>query len=348
MDKKKHNHKHSHQERIHWHEHWHGKIKHVHPHYHPSFEHIHPHNHKIKESLIHEHEHGEEISSSCSCTPISKIGHFHSHSYSFEQFAYLISPIHSLDARVKIITFFSLITAAVLTSPSNLARFAAFIAMLGYLYLISGVPLKYALLRSTVIFPFVILVALFAPFLPSSTISSYNFGFLSLNKNGLIVLWNVAIKSWISVLTIILLHSTTPFPKLLKAFRQLKVPTIFVSLLTFLYRFMWLLSEEAKRMKRAKDARTGQASVKKERGLARIKSGFNHWLWQLQITGNMIGSLFIRTYERAERVYAAMLARGYTGTIPLPEEIKFDLRDVLFLILFSVIFTTTILLTSLK
>jgi cobalt/nickel transport system permease protein len=109
---------------------------------------------------------------------------------------------------------------------------------------------------------------------------------------------------------------------------------------------MWLLSEEARRMKRAKDARTGQASVKKERGLIGIKSHFNYWFWQLQIIGNMIGSLFIRTYERAERVYAAMLARGYTGTVPLPEGTKFDLRDLLFAALFLVTFITIILLTS--
>jgi cobalt/nickel transport system permease protein len=344
-NKEKHNHKHIHQEKIHWHEHWHGKIKHVHPHYHPSFEHTHPHKHIAKEGLVHEHEHHGE-KSSYSATPISKIVHFHSHNYSFEQFAHLISPIHNLDARVKIIAFFSLIIAAVLTSPDNLARFTAFIVTLGYLFLISGIPLKYALIRSTIIFPFVILVALFAPFLPTGAISSYNLGFLSLNKNGLIVLWNVAIKSWISVLTIILLHSTTPFPKLLKAFQQLKVPTIFISLLTFLYRFMWLLSEEARRMKRAKDARTSQASVKKERGLVGIKSHFNYWFWQLQVIGNMIGSLFIRTYERAERVYAAMLARGYTGTVPLPEGTKFDLRDLLFATLFLVTFITIILLTS--
>jgi len=111
------------------------------------------------------------------------------------------------------------------------------------------------------------------------------------------VLWNVAIKSTVSVLAVILLSSTTPFPELLKGLEKLRVPRLLTTIMSFMYRYIFVLSDELQRMRRARDSRGWSGK----------------WLWQAKVIGHMIAALFLRSYERGERVYAAMLARGYDG-----------------------------------
>jgi cobalt/nickel transport system permease protein len=113
------------------------------------------------------------------------------------------------------------------------------------------------------------------------------------------VLWNVTIKSTVSVLAIILLSSTTPFPEMLKGMERLRVPHLLTTLLSFMYRYIFVLMDELQRMRRARDSRGWRGK----------------WLWQVKVIGHMIAALFLRSYERGERVYAAMLARGYDGGV---------------------------------
>ncbi|MGD0089504.1 MAG: cobalt ECF transporter T component CbiQ, partial [Planctomycetota bacterium] len=120
-------------------------------------------------------------------------------------------------------------------------------------------------------------------------------GSLALPRSGLLVFWNILAKSLLGASAVILLTSTTPFPALLGGLAWLRVPRLFIMVLSFAYRYVFVLLDEAQRMKRARDARcyAGQ------------------WLWQTQVVGQMLGTLFLRSYERGERVYLAMLARGY-------------------------------------
>ena len=144
------------------------------------------------------------------------------------------------------------------------------------------------------------MVTIFIPFLkPDDAGGSYSLGIggLRVYQSGLMVFWNVLVKSFIAILSVTLLSSTTPFSKLLHGFEQLKVPKVFIMLASFAYRYMFVLVDEMDRMKRARDCRCYGGK----------------WLWHSKVIGQMIGTLFLRSYQRAERVYVAMVSRGFDG-----------------------------------
>jgi len=147
----------------------------------------------------------------------------------------------------------------------------------------------------------------------------YNLGLggLSVSRSGLWVLWNVVIKSCLGVFSVILLSSTTTFPQLIKGMEKLGSPKIFTMLASFMYRYSFILIDEVYRMKRAKDSR----------------SFGGRWLRQTEVIGHMIGTLFLRSYHRGERVYLAMLSRGYQGTMPETTASRLGLGEIVFLCL---------------
>ncbi|MEM4201987.1 MAG: cobalt ECF transporter T component CbiQ [Candidatus Hadarchaeum sp.] len=238
------------------------------------------------------------------------------HSF-LDQYSNLQSPIHKLDPRVKTIAFFSLLLAVVFTPITLGQKFIIYGTVLVSLILISKVPIKFVLKRSLVIIPFVGLVVVGLPFLGDGG-GSLSLGVLTLNRSATLIFLNVLVKSWLCVLAMIALTSTTPFSKLLNGFQRLKIPIIFVMILSFMYRFVFILEDELDRMIRARDARTFNPS----------------WLQSVKTAGNMIGTLFLRSYERGERVYAAMRSRGYDGKIKLTKELKLSGYDISFICVF--------------
>lgn len=291
-------HDHSHvKDDIHLHEHEHDGVVHAHPHYHA------PEKDVSDEALEAQHQ--------------------HRHTYAFEVYSYADSSLHRLDARTKTLGLFGLIVAMVLTPISESWRFGLFLALIVGLYIVARVPFSFGLKRSAVVIPFVAFAGALLVFMPDKPHPPfYNFGFsrVAVLHGGLYIFFNALIKSWLSTLTAVLLYSTTPFPSFIKGLESLRVPKIITMLLSFLYRFMWVLTDEIKRMIRARDARAFGGSR----------------LWHLQVVGQMVGSLFIRSYERAERVYAAMAARGYDGTIKTMDSPVLSWRDAAFSSLFLV------------
>jgi len=200
-------------------------------------------------------------------------------------------------------------------------QFFSYLAVIAAIILIARVPFSHVLKRSLVIIPFVVLIAIFIPFFKKGEVAGgYNLGLirLTITYSGLWVLWNILIKSWLSVLSIITLSSTTKFPDLLKGLEQLKMPKVMVMLLSFMYRYLFVLVDEVERYRRARDSRFfgGQ------------------YLQQIRVLGNIIGVLFIRTYERGERVYTAMVSRGFDGKIKTLTRSKITKWDVAFLFSF--------------
>lgn len=235
------------------------------------------------------------------------------HSF-LDQYSDLESPVHRLDPRAKIIALFSFLLAVVLTPITFSQKFILYGAMVISLILISKVPLKFVLKRSLVIIPFVGLVAIGLPFLGNGS-GSLSPGIFTSSHTATLIFLNVLVKSWLCVLAMITLTSTTPFSKLLNGFQRLKIPTVFVMILSFMYRFVFILEDEIDRMVRAREARSFETS----------------WLQSVRTAGNMIGVLFLRSYERAERVYAAMRSRCYSGKIKLTRELKMDGYDISFI-----------------
>jgi cobalt/nickel transport system permease protein len=215
-----------------------------------------------------------------------------------DEYSDLESPLHRLDPRAKLVGFVALIIICVSTPPNLYMAFAAYFGLEIVLVLISRLPWRHVLKRMLIVLPFILVVAMFLPFFNKGG-GSYNLGPLTLSAHGLLVLWNVAAKSTVSVLAVILLSSTTPFPELLKGMEKLKVPHLMTTIMSFMYRYIFVLMDELQRMRRARDSRGWSGK----------------WLWQAKVVGHMIAALFLRSYERGERVYAAMLARGYDGGV---------------------------------
>lgn len=238
------------------------------------------------------------------------------HSF-LDKYSDLGSIIHRLDPRVKLIFFFVLILVIVSTPPQELVKFSGYFLILLILVLLSRIPLPFVFVRSLVIIPFVLLTAIFIPFFKGGEVAgSYNFLtlHLTISHKGILIFQNILIKSWLSVLSLTILTSTTKFSSLLKALEILKIPRVMILIASFFYRYMFLLVDQIMKIKNARDSR----SFKKNP------------VYQFKVIGYMIGELFIRTYERAERIYLAMLSRGFNGTIYTLESFKINRMDLFF------------------
>lgn len=205
------------------------------------------------------------------------------HSF-LDKYSDLESPIHALDARIK---FIGIIFVAVLiaTLPPN--RFVAeglFGVLLIAAWTIAKLPPIHLLKRLAIVSPFLLLI--FANSLLMGNIS---------HAQALAIF----AKALLCVMTLSLLVSTTPFPSLLIAMQQLKLPEIFVSLMSFFYRFIYIIIDEFERMQIARKSRT----FSKDLALS----------WKAQ--GWIVGQSFIRSHTRSEMVYFAMLSRGFGGQI---------------------------------
>ncbi len=238
------------------------------------------------------------------------------HSF-LDQYSDLDSLIHRLDPRTKLVTTFLFITAVALTPPDGWPSYALYLAILAIWLLLSRVPVIYVLKRSLIVIPFVVLIAIFIPFFHEGEVAgSYNIWLwqVSVTYSGLEILRNILIRALLSILSLILLTSTTGMPDLLRGLEQLHMPKVMVMLLSFMYRYIFVLVDEVMRMKQARDSRN---------------FGGRRW-WQIRTIGNMIGTLFIRAYERGERVYAAMVARGFDGHSRTLKGLQFKAADAYF------------------
>jgi cobalt/nickel transport system permease protein len=131
----------------------------------------------------------------------------------------------------------------------------------------------------------------------------------------MLTMGNILLKFVLTVSSTLFLISTTRFDRLLKGLLQMRIPRIIVMQLSFLYRYLFLLIDEAHRMKTARESRS---------------YGRPTYQLRLQMAGNMIGVLFLKTLERAEKVYAAMVSRGFDGHIPVLTPLRLRLPDYAF------------------
>jgi cobalt/nickel transport system permease protein len=172
--------------------------------------------------------------------------------------------------------------------------------------------------RSFVAIPFA-LAALALPFtVPGEAIAHLPWLNWPVTQEGLVRAGSIVVKSWVSVQAAILLVIVTPLPDLLWALRSLRVPEPLVAITSFMYRYLFVLVDEAGRLLRARASRS--ASV------AGYRAG-KSLVWRGKVTGYMVGSLMLRSFERSERIYHAMASRGYTGEIKSFTHHHFRARD---------------------
>jgi cobalt/nickel transport system permease protein len=216
------------------------------------------------------------------------------------------SLIHNMDARLKLLLTLAYIFAATLTPVGHWLAFGLLAAPLAVAVAASRLPVLLILRRSALALPFIVVaVPLLFTKDGDALFTLQPFGWTA-SEQGLTAVLTILTKSWLSVVAAIILTATTPALELLRAMRALAVPRILVATVSFMYRYLFVIAEEAQRLLRARDSRSAS--------LEGHKSGGSVW-WRASVLGHMVGSLFLRSYERSERVYAAMQARGYDGEL---------------------------------
>lgn len=233
-----------------------------------------------------------------------------------DKYSRLKSPIHSLEPRAKLFSSFALIIICVTTPPEIWWAFLIYLAILAVLIAASRLPIKYVLSRSLIALPFILVVAVCLPLMADKGGVVYHLGPIRIPRAGLVTLWNVSIKSFTSLTCAILLSSTTTFGDMMHGLERMHVPRFFTLVSAFMYRYVFIIIDQTERMKRARDSRNYKG----------------RWIWQARVIGYMIASLFLRSQERAERVYQAMCARGFNGTFPRWKETAMRFTDYLFII----------------
>ena len=208
--------------------------------------------------------------------------------------------IHRLDPRAKFLAMVVLVSAVVLTPRDSWTAYVLFLILNIALLLLSRVPPFYVLKRSFVVLPFVLMVTIFVPFFTDGTeVLGANIGHwhIGLSLEGLKAMGGVFCKVWLATLPVIMVTATTSINELLNGFEKLRMPAIMVMLMSFMYRYLFVIGDEVERLSLARNSRSFGGGVR----------------LHVRTLGYMAGALFLRSYERGERIYGAMLSRAYDG-----------------------------------
>lgn len=217
------------------------------------------------------------------------------------------SVVHRLPAHVKIVVAFVLVLAVVATPREAFWMFGLHLLLLVGIWVVARLPVASIAARSLIEAPFVVLAVLL-PFFAAGPRTEF-LG-LSLSVDGLLAGWNILVKGTLGVLISVTLGMTTPVRDLLVGLGRLRVPPMVTTIATLMVRYLEVIAAEARRMR-----------------LARIARGHDpRFLWQIGATVRGVGTLFLRAYERGERVHLAMLARGYSGVMPLRSDVPTSTR----------------------
>jgi cobalt/nickel transport system permease protein len=219
------------------------------------------------------------------------------HSF-IDRYADCDGPLQRVDPRVKLIAALVAVVLIVTTPNAAWPSFAAYALLAGGLLALSRLPLRFVCARLLTAAPFVILIAAFIPFMAAGA-RAPGAPWFHPSREGLALFLGVVVKSLLSIVCLVILTSTTRFDRLLGGAESMGCPRLVAMILSFMYRYAFLITDDLMRMVRAKEARGPER--RPWRDLAALSS--------------MVGVLFVRSYERAERVYLAMCARGFDGTV---------------------------------
>ncbi|AWL38950.1 MULTISPECIES: cobalt ECF transporter T component CbiQ [unclassified Streptomyces] len=212
------------------------------------------------------------------------------------------SPVHRLPPHCKLVAVLGFVVVVVSTPREALWAFALYAVLLAAVAAVARVPAGFLLKRLVIEVPFVAF-ALLMPFV----VPGEQTGLLGLTVSvpGLWGAWNVLAKGTLGVAASVLLASTTELRSLLLGLQRLRLPPLLVQIASFMLRYGDVITDELRRMSIARRSRGFEAR------------GVRHW----GVLAKTAGALFIRSYERGERVHLAMVSRGYTGTMPVIDEV---------------------------
>ncbi|MDD2899701.1 MAG: cobalt ECF transporter T component CbiQ [Desulfuromonadaceae bacterium] len=228
------------------------------------------------------------------------------------------SAIHNLDARAKVLVTLVFITSVVSCNRYELSRLLPFCVFPAVMIARANLPALYLAKKIMLICPFIIMMGLFNPLFDRTAL--YQIGKLSIS-GGWISFFSLFTRSLLTVSAAFILIATTGFPAVCQALEKLGVPQIFSVQLLFLNRYIFVLADETGRASRARELRSCG------------KSGLG-----ITSHGSLIGHLLLRTWQRAERIHTAMLARGFVGKFHSQRYSYFGSSDLGFVIGWSALF----------
>ncbi len=208
----------------------------------------------------------------------------------------------------KLVSVVLFVTAVALTPRQSVWSFAVDAVLVLVLLGIAGFRATQVIARLAVVLPF-IAFAFLIPFIAGGEQTSVA-GF-NLSIEGLWGTWNVIAKAVLGTATSMILAGTTAVAALLRGMTRLRVPAVITSIIAFMFRYLDLIVGEMGRMRTAMTARGHDP----------------RWLWQAKPIASSAGAMFVRSYERGERVHAAMTSRGFTGSMPELNTAKASGRD---------------------
>ena len=238
------------------------------------------------------------------------------HANAFDRYHHGHSPLHLLDPRLKVVLTVAFILSNVLLPDGAWAAFGLAWMLVLAANLLSGLGMGFTLRRSFIVLPFTLaaLTVLFS--VPGNVLSRLSIGTweLSITDAGLVRFLSILVRSWLSIQAAILLVGVTEFPDLIHALAHLRVPRILTTIIAFLYRYLFVIVEQAHRMRLAGLCRGG---------LKRRSGGF-------RAAAGALGVLFARSYERAESIHRSMVSRGFQGHFQLLSSARFSVADAAF------------------
>ncbi len=220
------------------------------------------------------------------------------------------SLVHRLDPRVKFILALVFILVTALTPPGAWPVYILLFSIVLSVEVLSELGVGNVLRRSSLALPFVLAALPIIVTVKGLPLLSLPRGpwTLTVTHEGVARFASVAAKSWLSVQMAIVLAASTPFPELLLAMRAIRIPRLLVAIVGLMWRYLFVLVDETLRLMRAREARSGHPAAPGARVGGSVA-------WRARVTGGMAGSLFLRSFERADRIYAAMASRGYDGEV---------------------------------
>lgn len=217
-----------------------------------------------------------------------------------DKYSDLKSPIHELDPIPKVLFVLGFVFTIAWFPIGLWPLYGIALAVVSTEVLLSKVPMTYVFLRAVAVLPFSFLIG--------------SMRLLTEGSGALPFVLSLSAKAWLSAVALVALVSTTPFPMLLRGLEALGFPKVLVQVLAFMYRYVFVILDEAMRMKRAWESRGGGAK----------------WWASFKAMAQIVGVLFIRSYERAERVYQAMCSRGFDGRTRTINPLRFGVPEAVF------------------
>jgi len=206
------------------------------------------------------------------------------------------SVLHARDPRAKVLALIAFLVVLATTPPNAIAALAIYAALLLAGILIARLPLGGLLFRALGILPF-----------------SLTFGLISWIAGDRMRALGLVEKSFLSTVAVLLLVGTTPLPRLVSGLAALGTPRLLVLLAQFVYRYLFVISEQAQHLRLAAACREGS-------GAGRRRSRF-------RAAAGALGVLFARSYYRAEGIHRAMLARAFDRRFTALKPLRFQAAD---------------------